>query len=84
MDKIENSGEGSFQLLGAEGLLAVVFPEKAVRPSLSWLRRMQSTGGIPFKKCGRRVFFDPAEVRRFIDEKCTVGGVTKSQTKEES
>ena len=59
-------------LVGAAGLLLALFPEKDSRPSVRWLRRMQSRGLIPYKKVGRRVFFDPEEVRRALDRQFSV------------
>jgi hypothetical protein len=49
-------------LLSAKDMLVFVWPDPASRPSLRWIREMQSRRAIPFIKCGRRVFFEPARV----------------------
>jgi hypothetical protein len=59
-------------LVGAAGLLLELFPANDSRPSVRWLRRMQSRGLVPYKKIGRRVFFDPEEVRRALDRQFSV------------
>lgn len=59
-------------LVGAAELLLALFPANDSRPSVRWLRRMQSRGLIPYKKIGRRVFFDPEEVRRALDRQFSV------------
>lgn len=46
-------------------LLETVFDEPA-RPSIRWLRNMVKAGTIPSHPVGRRVFFDPDEVRAAI------------------
>jgi hypothetical protein len=50
------------KLIGADELLRELFTD-ASRPSLRWLRKMQSNRSVPFVKLGRRVFFDPEQVR---------------------
>lgn len=59
-------------LVGAAELLLELFPANESRPSVRWLRRMQSRGLVPYKKIGRRVFFDPEEVRRALDRQFSV------------
>jgi hypothetical protein len=59
-------------LLGAAELLLALFPANDSRPSVRWLRRMQSRGLIPYKKIGRLVYFDPDEVRRALDRQFSV------------
>jgi hypothetical protein len=54
-------------LLGAEALLKDLFPDKASRLSLRSLREMQAKRLVPFRKIGRKVYFDPEEVRRSFD-----------------
>jgi len=54
-------------LLGGEALLQELFPDKKSRPTLRWLRGMQAKRLVPFRKIGRRVYFDPKEVRRTFD-----------------
>lgn len=54
------------KLVCAEELLELLWEEKS-RPSLRWLRDLQEQRLIPSKRLGRRVFFDPEEVRAVID-----------------
>lgn len=59
-------------LVTAETLLKKLFPEESDRPSLRWLRGLQAKRLIPYKKIGRLVFFDVAEVRAALDRQFTV------------
>ena len=59
-------------LVGAETCLCLVFPDEATRPSLRYFRELQRKRLLPFRKIGRLVFFDPAEVRRALDKTFTV------------
>lgn len=59
-------------LVGAETCLRIVFPDDDTRPCLRYFRELQSKRLIPFKKIGRRTFFDPVEVRRALDRQFTV------------
>lgn len=61
------SKKNSSSLVGAEALLREVWPDEESRPSLRWLRGMQAKRLVPFRKIGRRVYFDPEEVRRSFD-----------------
>lgn len=57
-------------LFDAKGCLQRIFPEERSRPSLRWFKGLQHAGLIPYRKIGRRVFFDVAEVRHALDKKC--------------
>ncbi len=57
----------SRSLVGAEALLRELFKDERTRPTLRWLRGMQAKRLVPFRKIGRRVYFDPEEVRRSFD-----------------
>jgi hypothetical protein len=59
-------------LLGAETCLRVLFPDETTRPCVRYFRELQRKRLVPFKKIGRRVFFDPVEVRRALDRQFTV------------
>ena len=59
------------RLVDGPKLLEVLF-DPGSRPSLRWLRKMQSEKRIPFIKIGHLVRFDVDEVRRALDEKWTV------------
>ena len=59
------------KLVDAKGLLEEIFEEKS-RPSLRWLREQQARRAIPFVKRGRLVFFDPAQVREFLNSHATI------------
>ena len=54
-------------LVNAQTLLEIVFKDKSSRPTLRWLRGMQAKRLVPFRKIGRKVYFDPEEVRRSFD-----------------
>jgi hypothetical protein len=53
-------------LLDAVGLLEALWPDQRSRPSLRWLREQQKRRTVPIIKWGRRVFFDPVQVRQAI------------------
>jgi hypothetical protein len=57
-------------LVDAKGCLEELFPDPRSRPSLRWFKYLQYDGVIPYRKIGRRVFFDVAEVRRALDKRC--------------
>jgi hypothetical protein len=59
-------------LLTAEELLKAIWPNEKSRPSLRWLREQQSRRTLPYVKCGRLVYFDPAKVRQSIAKRFTV------------
>ena len=59
------------RLVRAERLLELLFEEES-RPSLRWLRQMQSQRKIPYIKLGHLVRFDVETVRRALLENCTV------------
>lgn len=68
MDQIPfQNRNNSSSLVGAEALLQELFPDKKSRPTLRWLRGLQAKRLVPFRKIGRRVYFDPKEVRRTFD-----------------
>jgi hypothetical protein len=46
------------------------------RPSLRSFRGWQAKGWIPYRKIGKRTYFDPAEVRAAIDRRFTVQAKT--------
>jgi hypothetical protein len=50
-------------LVGAVRCLEIIFPDKRTRLSLRFFRTLQAQGRIPYLKIGRRVLFDPVEVR---------------------
>ena len=50
------------KFVDAQGLLESLWA-KPCRPCVRWVRDMQKQGKIPFAKIGRRVFFDPEQVR---------------------
>jgi hypothetical protein len=59
-------------LLNAEGVLSAVWPDPSSRPSLRWMREQQAKRTLPYVKCGRLVFFDPAKVRQALAKRFTV------------
>lgn len=71
-DDTENASPRPSPLLPAAALLREVFPDDEKRPSVRWLRKMQTERLIPYRKLGRFVFFDPAEVRSALDKAFSV------------
>lgn len=59
------------KLVRAERLLEILFDEYS-RPSLRWLRQMQAQRKIPYVKLGHLVRFDVENVRKALEEDCTV------------
>lgn len=59
------------KFVDAVGLLEALFDEHS-RPSLRWLRGLQASRKISYKKIGARVFFDIDQARAEIDENLTV------------
>ena len=62
--------DGTDKLVDAKTLLEIIFDERS-RPSLRWLREQQSRRAIPFVKLGRLCFFDPIQVREFLNLRAT-------------
>jgi hypothetical protein len=59
-------------LIGAKPCLEKVFPDAATRPCLRTFREWQKKRLIPYVALGRRIFFDPVEVRRALDRQFSV------------
>lgn len=59
------------KLVDGPGLLEALFEEES-RPSLRWLRQMQSQRKIPYRKIGHLVRFDIEEVRQALESSCTI------------
>jgi hypothetical protein len=58
-------------LVDAATLLKTNWHPDAV-PSLRWLREQTARRTIPYIKIGHKVFFDPAKVRKALEQKFTV------------
>lgn len=54
-------------LVGENALRATIWPDSESRPSRRWFLELKARGLIPYHRIGRRVFFDPAEVRASLD-----------------
>ncbi len=67
---IEESENGT-RLVDAKGLLNALFDDDC-RPSLRWVRQMQSTRRISYIKIGHLVRFDIGEVRKELSSKYKV------------
>lgn len=57
-------GPNEFQgLVGEKALMEIIWPDSCSRPSVRWFQSLKADGVIPFVRIGRRVFYDPVEVR---------------------
>jgi hypothetical protein len=63
------------ELVDAQTCISRIFPNPKSAPSLRTFREWQARKWIPFRKVGKRVFFDPEEVRRVIDKRFTVHAI---------
>lgn len=54
-------------LVGEAALRAIIWPDPASRPSRRWFLGLKAKGMIPYHRIGRRIFYDPAEVRTALD-----------------
>lgn len=59
-------------LVDAIGLAEALFPDPRSRPGLRTIRRWQKMRLIPFLKIGKKVMFDPVQVRRALDARFTI------------
>jgi hypothetical protein len=59
-------------LVDAKALAVALFPDPASRPCLRTIRRWQDLRLIPYLKVGKKVFFDPVQVRRALDARFTI------------
>lgn len=59
-------------LVDAVGLAEALFPDPRSRPGIRTIRRWQKMRLIPFLKIGKKVLFDPVQVRRALDARFTV------------
>ena len=59
-------------LTDARGLAEALCPDPRSRPCLRTVRRWQEMRLIPFLKIGKKVMFDPVQVRRALDARFTI------------
>lgn len=59
-------------LVGAKTCLSIVFPDEATSPSLRTFLEWKSLGYFPQLKIGRRIFLDPVQVRKALEERFTL------------
>jgi hypothetical protein len=59
-------------LVDARGLAEALCPDPRSRPCVRTVRRWQEMRLIPFLKVGKKVLFDPVQVRRALDSRFTV------------
>lgn len=59
-------------LIGESALRAAIWPDPESRPSRRWFLELKAKGLVPFVRIGRRIFFDPAEVRAALDHQFKV------------
>ena len=66
-------------LVGASKCLELLFPDIDSRPAERTFRSWQRKGLIPFHRIGgRKVFFDPEQVRRVLDRKFEVKAINNN------
>ena len=63
------------KLTTAARCIELAFDEDS-RPALRSFREWQARGWIPYRKIGKRTYFDPAEVRASLDRRFTVQAKT--------
>ena len=61
-----------FELVGAETMMEMVWPNEKDRPSLRTLANWQRLRIIPFVKLGGRVYFNVEDVSEAVRRRCTV------------
>jgi hypothetical protein len=59
-------------LVDIQGLLVALFPEEKTRPSVRAALKLRDAGAFPYVRFGRRVFYDPEQVRWALHRKCTI------------
>jgi hypothetical protein len=59
------------KLVDANGLLEALFEQDA-RPSVRWVRQMQSQKVIPYYKIGHLIRFDVEEVVKALQRDCSI------------
>ena len=64
---VDNSPAPISGLVGESALRAIIWPDTESRPSRRWFLELKARGLVPFHRIGRRVFFDPSEVRAALD-----------------
>ena len=71
-ESVSTGAENSPGLVGEERCREILFPDEASRPCRRTMRDWQAKKLIPYVRIGRRVFFDPAAVRRAIEKNFSV------------
>jgi hypothetical protein len=59
-------------LVDIVGLLKTLFPDPEARPSVRATLKLRDSGAFPFIRWGRRIYYDPEQVRWALNRKCTV------------
>jgi hypothetical protein len=67
MKEIEEIG-----LVDARKCLELLFPDERSRPTLRTFLEWKAQGLFPFRRIGRRIFYDVREVRTVIDRRLKV------------
>jgi hypothetical protein len=62
-------------LVGIKTTLCEVFPDEATRPSLRSFNEWKARKYFPSVKIGKRVFLDPAQVRRALEKRFTIHAI---------
>jgi hypothetical protein len=69
---VRDNETGNHGLVDALGLAEALCPDPRSRPCLRTVRQWQKMRLIPFLKLGKKVLFDPVQVRRALDARFTV------------
>jgi hypothetical protein len=55
-------------LVGAKTCIEAVFPDPKTRIGLRFFWALKAQGKLPYLKIGRRILFDPSQVRAALDK----------------
>jgi len=70
--EIEGPIDAPKGLVGEERCRELVWPDEKSRPSRRWFLELKARGQLPYHRVGRRIFFDPDEVRKALDRQFKV------------
>jgi hypothetical protein len=65
-------------LVGLYATIEAIWTDPRSRPSRRAFLKWRDSGLIPFLRIGRLIYYDVAEVRKALNEKCTVSAQTQA------